>query len=157
MPERVERISIPGNAGLSQADRSARAAGVHDPFHRRVAEVLDGFDVPPALVTVHSFAPVWFGVPRRVGIGLLHDADETLAVGMLRRAGTAVPVALNEPYSAADGVTYTLAQHALPRGLQNVMIEVRNDLLTGAPGVDAIADLLAPMLAAALTERAGRA
>lgn len=55
-------------------------------------------------------------------------------------------VALNEPYSATDGVTHTLREHAVRRGLPNVMIEVRNDLIDTAEGVNRIAGLLTPIL-----------
>ena len=36
-------------------------------------------------------------------------------------------VGVNEPYSPADGVYYTLRRHASPSGLPAVMIEIRND------------------------------
>ena len=39
-------------------------------------------------------------------------------------------IARNEPYGPADGVTHSLRLHGMGRGLANVMIEIRNDLLT---------------------------
>ena len=39
----------------------------------------------------------------------------------------------NEPYGPEDGVTHTLQIDAIARGLSNVMIEVRNDLIA-TPG-----------------------
>ncbi len=59
-------------------------------------------------------------------------------------------VARNEPYGPADGVTHTLKEHALARGIANVMIEVRNDLLTSEGEVARIADALVASLTAAL-------
>ena len=38
-------------------------------------------------------------------------------------------MALNEPYAASDGVTYTLAKHGEARGLHAIMLEIRNDLI----------------------------
>ena len=39
-------------------------------------------------------------------------------------------VGINEPYSPADRVYYTLERHASAFGLPAVMIEIRNDLIT---------------------------
>ena len=36
---------------------------------------------------------------------------------------------MNEPYSPADRVYYTLSRHAEARGLACAMIEIRNDLI----------------------------
>lgn len=152
MPARTERIEVPGNRNLTDADRAARVAEVYKPFHAEVSRVLDGFERFPVMVTVHSFTPVWNGVPRATEVGLLHDADPTLAVDMLAAAGAAPRVELNMPYSAADGVTHTLRKHANARGLRNVMIEVRNDLLADDAGVERIAAALASMLTAALAQ-----
>ena len=43
-----------------------------------------------------------------------------------------------------------LERHAIARGLQNVMIELRNDLLTREDDVARISSLLAGMLTASL-------
>ena len=51
-------------------------------------------------------------------------------------------------WTTVDGVTHTLREHAIARGLPNVMIEVRNDLIDTPSGVNRITGLLAPMLAA---------
>ncbi len=150
IPAQTETIPVPGNRALGEADRSARVAAVYDPFTRSLRETLDRFATPPALVTVHSFTPVWHGAERAVELGLLHDADERLAKRMLLAADPAIRTELNAPYSAADGVTHTLKTHAIPRGLENVMIEVRNDLLRDAAGVDRIAGNLIVALRRAL-------
>ncbi len=148
-PSRTELIEIPGNRDLSASEREVRVREVYEPFHAEVARVLDGFATPPALVTVHSFTPTWNGEPRETEIGLLHDADASLATAMLAAAGPAPMVGLNMPYSAADGVTHTLRKHGTARSLSNVMVEVRNDLLTEEAAVARIADALTRMLTTA--------
>ncbi len=154
-PVQSGEIPVPGNRDLSEAERAARIAEIYEPFHARLSEVLDGFDAPPVLVTIHSFTPVWNGRTRRTELGLLHDADDRLAKAMLAEADGSLVTELNEPYSAQDGVTHTLARHATARGLTNVMIEVRNDLLDGAADAARIGAVLEPILAAALkTEHA---
>lgn len=143
---RSETIEVPGNRALSAEDRAARAWDLYTPFHSLVTDTLDGFAAPPVLVTVHSFTPTWHGRARATEIGLLHDADPTLAVAMLEANDTDMRVELNEPYSAKDGVTHTLQRHGTKRGLHNVMIEVRNDLLGTDRVTRDIAEALARML-----------
>ena len=152
MPARTETIEIPGNRDLTAAERQARTREVYEPFHASLSAVLDSVSTPPALVTIHSFSPVWFGKRRETRIGLLHDTDPKMAQAMLRAAPEGVEVVLNEPYSAADGVTHLLKKHGTARGLSSVMIEVRNDLLTTKDAVEKIAATLHAMILAAMTE-----
>jgi len=154
MPECVEKIEVPGNRELSDADRHARIIQVYVPFRDLLARTLNTFASPPILVTIHSFSPTWFGKPRDVEIGLLHDADDRLAKRMLASARKGIDTRLNEPYSAADGVMHTLKAHALPWGLQNVMIEIRNDLISDAAGAARVASPIADMLTSALDREA---
>jgi predicted N-formylglutamate amidohydrolase len=150
MPEMVENIDVPGNRALSDADRRARVIQVYVPFRDLLARTLTAFASPPALITIHSYSPTWLSQPRDVEIGILHDTDDRLAKRMLTAARKGTKTRLNEPYSAADGVMHTLKAHALPWGLQNVMIEVRNDLISDAAGVARMASQIADMLTSAL-------
>ncbi len=158
MPAVSEIHQVPGNRILSAADRQARAGALYQPFHAALADLLDArarAGAVPALVTVHSFTPVWFGRPRAVEIGVLHDADARLADGLLAHLATpaaadGLTLARNQPYGPADGVTHTLKRHALARGLPNVMLELRSDRIADGDGVARVADLLAPALVAAL-------
>lgn len=102
---------------------------------------------------MHSFTPVYHGVKRAVEIGVLHDADSRLADAMLMRAAdtSLYRIARNEPYGPADGVTHTLQLHGLRHGLPNVMIEVRNDLISDETGQDVAADFLTGLLQESLS------
>lgn len=168
MPARVERFEVPGNADIPASDRDARIAAAHAPFHAALTSLLDwraSLGQPSCLVTVHSFSPVWRGEPRDVELGVLHDEDARLADALLdalaqagEMAGETVAglvVRRNEPYGPDDGVTYTLREHGLARGLPNVMLEVRNDLLADPAAVERVAALLAPALAHAVREVLG--
>lgn len=156
MPVRSELHDIPGNAQITAADRAARTAAIYLPFHdalhgliaRRIA-----LGRRPVIVTVHSFTPVYFGQPRAVEFGVIHDADPALPRAILAaaEAQSGLVCGLNAPYSAADDVTHTLRLHATPYGLANAMLEIRNDLIATAAAEEAMADRLAPCLAAALT------
>ncbi len=148
IPEQSEMFAIPGNANLSQAQRRARVHGVYDPFRALLGQVLDRHPVRPMLITIHSFTPVFNGRARAVELGILHDADERAARALLRAARRRTPLRaeLNQPYSAADGVTHTLRDQAGRRGLASVMIELRNDLIDTPAKAARIAGLLGPIL-----------
>ena len=152
IPAKSEVYDIPGNSGLSAEERAARHARWHDPFHAALAQVLDGRR-GGAFVTVHSFTPVYNGARREVEIGYLHDAGDRLARAALaaEEARGRYRSALNEPYAASDGVTYTLRKHGEARGLPSLMIEVRNDLIDTEDKARAMAGHLYGTLAAALT------
>ena len=155
MPEKSEVFDGPGNAGLDQAARDARTEALYLPFREKLAglvksRIADGR--APVIVTMHSFTPVYFGKPREVEIGILHDADTRIADGMLAAAKSVglYAVRRNEPYGPEDGVTHTLREHGLANGLPNVMIEVRNDLIRDEVGQGVVADYLAGLLTESL-------
>lgn len=154
MPEKSEIYEIPGNLNLSPAERYARTAALYVPFHDRVSTEIAriaGEGGKPVIVTVHTFTPIYFGKPREVEIGILHDTDSRLADAMLEAAaGGPYRVERNSPYGPEDGVTHTLRLHALPQGLANVMIEVRNDLVRDEAGLEAISAYLADLISGAL-------
>ncbi|MGB7267989.1 MAG: N-formylglutamate amidohydrolase [Albidovulum sp.] len=157
--EKSEAYEITGNTGLTSAQRWQRTEAVYLPFHhalhteiaRRIA-----LGRPPVLITIHSFTPVYFGKAREVEFGVIHDQDPRLAHDVVANAlaMTQLKTALNEPYSAADAVTHTLRLHATPYGLRAVMLEIRNDLLASPEAEAKMADLLAPVLRAAIAGRA---
>lgn len=150
MPERSEVVEVPGNVGLTPEARAERVESVYAPFVAAVEAQLGR--APRALVTVHSFTPLWHGTPRETEIGLLHDSDARLAEAMLARAPQGRVVHLNRPYGPEDGVTHSLQLHG--KGLPNVMIEARNDLLTTPKDVQTMAIDLLAMLTPALAEMA---
>ena len=155
MATRSETIEVPGNKALSDAQRQERIDTVYQPFCSAVNAVLDARaskGLPSVIVTIHSFTPVYFGTRRRVEIGVLHDSDSRLADAMLAQA-TALPhrvIERNAPYGPQDGVTHSLLLHAVRRGLANVMIELRNDLIADAAGVAALSEEVLRLLAPAL-------
>ncbi len=155
MPETSEIYDIPGNRNLSDGERERRTRGLYLPFHAAISDLLDqraAAGKESIIVTMHSFTPVYMGKPRAVEIGILHDEDSRIADQMLNAAkgNTTYDIRRNEPYGPADGVTHTLIKHGLARGLKNVMIEVRNDLIRDEDGQRVMAGLLAELLGHAL-------
>ena len=121
------------------------------PFHAALEKLLDrrrSERRPTALVTVHSFTPVYRGVTRPWHIGIISTDERRLAdavLAVLRRDRTLV-VGDNEPYSARDNVDYTIRRHGRDRGLPHVMIEIRNDLLRSVKDIAAWTERLADAL-----------
>lgn len=160
MPARSEIHDIPGNAAITSAERLARTRAVYQPWanglHNLIADRI-ALGRRPVIVTIHSFTPVYNGKPRAVEFGIIHDAAPALALAVLEaaRAQTGLNARLNEPYSAADDVTHTLRLHATPYGLENVMLELRNDLIATPEAEAAMAETLAPVLSAAVATLRG--
>ncbi|OJT99574.1 N-formylglutamate amidohydrolase [Metarhizobium album] len=151
MPVTSEIYDIPGNRGLTEEQKNERTEGLYRPFHDRIDRIVADRRArgqKTAIVTMHSFTPVFNGVARAVEIGILHDTDSRLADAMLdAAAGTDLyKVARNEPYGPQDGVTHSLKLHGLDNGLLNVMIEVRNDLIADENGQGVAADFLTGLL-----------
>jgi predicted N-formylglutamate amidohydrolase len=128
-----EATEIPGNTDITDLERRRRIASVHAPYHaaidQLIGERLDaGREV--ALVAVHSFTPVYRGTARPWEIGVLFDRDRRLADPLIAAfEADGLKVGINEPYSPADRVYYTLTRHGEERGLGCVMLEIRNDLI----------------------------
>jgi predicted N-formylglutamate amidohydrolase len=151
IPEISETTSIPGNAGLSEADRQARVARCWRPFHDAVEAVIAkrlAAGRETRLVSIHSFTPVYKGFSRPWHIGVIHDEDRRLAVPLIAglRLLPGVTVGVNEPYSPADRVYFTLEKHARSRGLACAMIEIRNDEIRDEAGQRKWAETLASVL-----------
>ncbi|MDA5556370.1 N-formylglutamate amidohydrolase [Shimia sp. MMG029] len=150
IPQRSEIFDIPGNVGLSDAAREARVEQIYVPFRGAVEQVIAMLE-PKAIVTVHSFTPIYHGAKRDVEIGILHDRDTRLADGMLEAlAGAPHDVQRNAPYGPEDGVTHSLKLYGLATKTANVMLEVRNDLLRTETQIAHMADVIEGALQAAL-------
>lgn len=155
IPEMSEVHAVPGNRNLSDAARRQRIDDIYEPFRAALAALIAARATParpPVIVTVHSFTRIYFGIARHRAVGILHDRDRRLADAMLEQAETlGIDNALrNYPYGPDDGVTHTLKEHAIPRGLVNVMIEICNDLISDEAGQQRWADRLARLLETAL-------
>ncbi|MEP3233470.1 MAG: N-formylglutamate amidohydrolase [Hyphomicrobiales bacterium] len=141
MPETSEVYTISGNQNLSDEQKNERIEACYRPFEQLLSDVLDKSDAPTVLITIHSFTPVYKGEKRAVEIGVLHDDDDRFADALMQVAA-GYDIRLNQPYGKQDGVTHTLALHGVQRGLLNVMLEVRSDLIATSKQCNAMADTL---------------
>ncbi|WP_246542208.1 N-formylglutamate amidohydrolase [Roseibium polysiphoniae] len=161
IPCRSELTDIPGNADLDADERKRRIALAHTPFHDAIDRLIDirqSKGVSSALVSVHSYTPIYKGETRPWEIGLIYGDDASLAKPALQllKDRTSYTVGDNEPYSPADGVYYTLHRHGEARGLVPLMIEIRNDEITTQDAEAAWATTLAPILTDALAQAGGK-
>lgn len=158
-PVKSEIYPVPGNANLSEDERRQRARRYYEPFCTMLSELLKERLVSGqlcALLTVHSFSPIYNGKRRDTDIGLIDHDDPRFAdaVFSLLCGGVTdgVTVHRNAPYSQRDGVTHTLLKHAKSRGLLHVMIEIRNNLISVASEQNAMAKYLVTAVQEALIE-----
>jgi predicted N-formylglutamate amidohydrolase len=151
IPRLSEATMIPGNEALSREAAEIRRREIFDPYHLRIAEVIDqrlAEGRPTILVALHSFTPVYAGVKRPWHIGTLYHRDTTLPPLLLKalRAEADLVVGDNEPYAVSDETDYTIPQHGEARGLINTGIEIRQDLIEDASGQQQWAERLARIL-----------
>jgi predicted N-formylglutamate amidohydrolase len=154
IPEVSEDTEIPGNRGLSEADRAARRDAIFRPYHDRIAATLDQRRAEArasVLAALHSFTPVFRNVSRPWHVGVLFNRDARLArplLDLLRAEGGLV-VGENEPYRVTDLSDYTVPVHGERRGLPHVEIEIRQDLIIDPEGQAIWAERLSRLLPAA--------
>jgi predicted N-formylglutamate amidohydrolase len=160
-PSSIPRISeatvIPGNEGIARDAAQARREAIFEPYHRRIAEVIDRRlrdGVPTVLVSLHSFTPVYAGIARPWHIGTLYHRDSRLPPLLLKwlRAEPDLVVGDNEPYAVSDETDYTIPVHGEARGLMNTGIEIRQDLIADPAGQRQWADRLARIFGEIETE-----
>jgi len=152
---------IPRNIAIGAAERAERVRSCHAPYHEAVDRRLAQFSesgVVPAFISIHSFTPVFAGAQRPWHIGVLWDTDGRMAQPMLEALG-AVPdicVGDNLPYSGRHPADYTVDRHAESAGLPHLCLELRQDLLTDARGVERWTDIIATPVRKLLANKALR-
>jgi predicted N-formylglutamate amidohydrolase len=145
-----DRVVVPANKDVSDRERANRIARFHAPYHSAIALCIDeavATGVVPALVSIHSFTPVWRGRSRPWQVGILWDRDPRLARPLISALAEdpALTVGDNEPYEGAL-INDTLYRHGTRRGLAHALVEIRQDLIADDAGAGAWADRLAAIL-----------
>ena len=146
---------VPGNHGLTPRDKELRAQSFYWPYHHAIGELINTVRsrrIAPAIIAIHSFTPFFNEADRPWQIGVLWDTDPRIPVPLMRklRAG-GIRVGDNQPYSGRAPSDFTIDHHAEAAGLPHASIEVRQDLIDSAAGVerwtqilgDALGDILA--------------
>jgi len=156
-PTLVMRLSdgriIPGNACIDAAEIEARRSLYWRPYRDAIATQISAMlavGPPPAVVGIHTFTPVWKGVPRPWQIGILWDGDPRFASPLIAAlAARGLNVGDNEPYAGALPGD-TLDAEITRRGLAGLLIEIRQDLVAepaqALHWADRLADVIKPIL-----------
>lgn len=150
IPAESDGVVIPGNQHLGGAERTLRIERFYEAYHRAVDAVMAGIaqrgDVP-AFIGIHSFTPEMHGVARPWEIAVLWNQDDRLARYLVDwlNSQTRFTVGENEPYSG-NVTGHAMGRHGDAKGYPNVVLEVRQDVITTENGIDEWGDLLARML-----------
>ena len=151
IPTVSEATEIPGNMGLSEAQRLARRLAIFDPYHAHIGALLDeraAAGRPTILVAQHSMTNVFKGVGREMHAAVLYNRDRRFAglvLEQLRREPGLV-IADNEPYFLSDTTDHTIPRHGESRGIPHVEIEIRQDLILDEGGQEEWAGRIARVL-----------
>ena len=128
---------IPGNLGLTPAERGLRIDAIHTPYHAAIATEIARV-MTSLIVSIHSFTPQLSTRPAELRpwpIALLYNQDDRAARrGLAWLAGQGFNAGDNEPYSGRV-LNYTMDRHAEANGIPYLGFEVRNDGLADAAGV----------------------
>jgi len=140
IPEVSDGVRVPGNLGLTAAARAIRVSALFKPYHRAVAALLDArASKPMLLLSIHSFTPVLGDEARPWHAGIACGADRRLADPLIRvlRRHVHLCIGDNKPYDVDHRYDYTLPIHGEGRCIRHAMIEIRQDQLGSAAGIDA--------------------
>lgn len=151
IPSISDGVVIFGNETLSAADRMLRVEELFIPYqcaiNQAVTRILHNFSMP-LFLSVHSYTPIFQGFERPWEIGVLWEGDDGVASLLIDylRDNTDYHVGENEPYHACNPVGYTVKTHAESKNFPNVLVEIRQDLVTDKQGQLKFAGLLAGAL-----------
>jgi predicted N-formylglutamate amidohydrolase len=145
---------IPANRHIDAAGIEERLERLYRPYHAAYAKAA-ARQPDSVIVAIHSFTPALKGRPPRPWhVGVLHShLDSRLSQALIARlmAEPDLCIGDNEPYSGhlpGDAID----RHALAKGRQNTLIELRNDLIATPEAQAAWAERLAPILTATLAD-----
>jgi predicted N-formylglutamate amidohydrolase len=127
IPAVSESTDIPGNADVADVDKEARASEIFRPYHDGIEAALEArrqSGQATALVSLHSFTPVFKSVARPWHAAVLYNRDPRFAHRMmaLLNAEKEFTVGENVPYTVSDTTDYTIPVHAERRGLHHLLI-----------------------------------
>ena len=159
-PDVIPRLSygapVPGNAGLTAAERAARLADFHAPYWQAVRR-----DARARLqsigtclhVSSHSFDPALDPERRTFDLGVLYDPASELEAQLAERLlfglrGAGLAVRANQPYGGAEPALVTSLRAELAgQRYAGIELETSFAVVHSAGGCARVAAALAPLLA----------
>ena len=141
IPEIVDRKIIKKNLSLSNYDKRKRISEIYNKYHLKIKTAISNNDLM-ALISLHSFNPIFKKKKRNIHFGILSNQDRRLSdyiiTEMKRRK---LKVGDNEPYEG-NLIGDTMYKHGLKNNLYHTLIEVRNDLLSSSTKIHRVSALL---------------
>ncbi|MEE4659425.1 MAG: N-formylglutamate amidohydrolase [Halieaceae bacterium] len=145
-------VSVPGNQDLGPADIAQRRNIFFEPYQQAITRTLDARRAhSPLLLSIHSFtARLAGGELRPWPIGVCYRRSAPLAQRWLEalRARVDCPVGDNQPYAVEVDCDHTIPVQAEQRGLDGIMLELRQDCIDTPAKAEAWAGLIARCWAA---------
>ncbi len=142
---------IHGNQALSDDDIRKRIDNFYLPFHDSTDAIIQnklGTDHAPIVFNMHSFTPHMNGDARPWHSGMLWNKDGRIANALkLRLESHGYTVGDNVPYSGQE-LNHTMNTHGTQHGIPHVNIEIRQNEIDDAAGIDKWSEILGRELAA---------
>jgi len=152
IPLESDGFAIPGNKLLDAEARTARIERFWRPYHQGIAAHIARCR-PRLIVSLHSFTPCLATRPqeeRPWQIGVLYNRDDRAALtGMAALRAAGIITGDNQPYSGKV-LNATMNVHAEANAIPYLGLEVRQDLIGDAVGIDRWADRLTPVIVSTL-------
>ncbi len=147
-----DAISIPGNAAVTKAQRSARSQQFYRPFRDLLNETIASRRLPPILVSIFSFEPDTYTLLTQPDLRICFGADDHLAVAVLQatRQETVLNITVDSSEKGAQNGTHILEQFGDLNGIRSLQIEIRSDHIANSALQQTTADLIARLLSTAL-------
>ena len=136
-----DRKLIEGNKKITKKERIYRINKIYRPYHNQIKKMILEKKIN-AIISLHSFNPIFKGKKRSLKYGILSNQDRRLSdliINELRKRKNLVGD--NEPYKGSL-IGDTLYKHALKRGIYHSLIEIRNDLLSDVKKIDQVSNLM---------------
>ncbi len=147
-PPVSDGIFVPFNQNLTDEQLDERWDNIHQPYHRRIREMLDTRkNQLTAFVAIHSFTPqLSDGIKRPWHIDLLSRKPSKhfgFVKQSLQKHFPDLNIGESQVFQVTDRTDYTIPIHAEPRNLPHFSIEVRNDMIRTKSNVERYAQAIA--------------
>ncbi len=141
IPEIVDRNVIVKNLNLSNYEKKKRITEIYNRYHRKITTTINQNNIK-ALISLHSFNPIFKKKKRNIHFGILSNQDRRLSEYIIAEMKSRkLRVGDNEPYKG-NLIGDTMYKHGLKNNLHHTLIEVRNDLLSSPTKVHRVSALL---------------
>jgi|TARA_B110000444_G_C18824362_1_gene589519 predicted N-formylglutamate amidohydrolase len=154
-PTLIMKISdgrkIKGNKNISFLfncdEKRKRINSYYNIYHEKISDIIKQSikrEVFPAIISLHSFTPLWKHKKRLIELGILWDSDDrvpNIFFNYFMKHQNKLVIGNNKPYSGRMK-NDTLYRHGTKQGLPNALIEIRQDLISNEKGQEYFAKII---------------